>query len=178
MPSKVRELGELAKLTPAEFEEAVGPFVLVQRPPDLLLQKIALLTAGARTVGMAHRSRMAEQVLSMGVQFDRLQVIMPKPRNRRQEFTVGRLPESDLPVLEPSVSGRHALIRWNGDDDTCFVKDLDSTNGTFVNTSEIGTREIRLLDGDSLCFGDAQFIFLAPETFRSHLIVAAQRAER
>lgn len=178
MPSKVRELGELAKLSPAEFEQAVGPFVLVQRPPDPLLQKIALHTAGMRTVGMAHRSRMAEQVLSMGVQFDRLQVIMPKPQHRRQDLIVGRQPESDLPILEPSVSGRHAVIRWNGDEDTCFVKDLDSTNGTFVNTSEIGTREVRLLDGDSLCFGDAQFIFLAPDTFRSHLIVAAQRAAR
>jgi len=55
---KVRELRELANLSTGDFESAVGPFVLVQRPPDPLLQKIAMHVMGARTVGMAHRNRM------------------------------------------------------------------------------------------------------------------------
>src|SRR4051812_3667821 len=109
---KVRELRELANLSTADFESAGGPFVLVQRPPDPLLQRIALQTAGARTVGMAHRSRMAEQLLEMTARFEHLQVIAPRPTSRTQELTVGRLPESDLPVHEPSVSGRHAVLRW------------------------------------------------------------------
>src|SRR5437870_1737301 len=124
MPPKVRELRELAKLSTGEFEDALGPFVLVQRPPDPILQKIALHTAGARTVGMAHRSRMAEQLMEMTAQFERLQVITPKPSHREQEFVVGRLPECEIPVYEPSVSGRHAMLRWRGDDETCWVRDL------------------------------------------------------
>lgn len=172
MPPRVRELGELAKLSTGDFEDAVGPFVLVQRPPDPVLAKIAKSIGGARTVGMAHRSRMAEQVMSMSENFERLQVITPKPIHRTQEFVVGRLPESDLPVYEPSVSNRHALLRWMGDEDRCTVRDLGSTNGTFLNTSEIGTRELPLQDGDSICFGDAQFIYLVAETLQAHLIAA------
>jgi hypothetical protein len=176
-PPRVRELGELAKLSASDFEQAVGPFVLVQRPPDPVLQRMALNVAGARTVGMAHRSRLAEQVMSMGKSFDRLQVITPKPTQPRQDFVVGRLPESDLPVLEPSVSSRHALLRWNAEEGTCTVRDLGSTNGTFLNASEIGQRELRLQDGDSICFGDAQFIYLAAGTLQSHLISALQREQ-
>jgi len=172
---KVRELRELASLSTRDFEVAVGPFVLVQRPPDPLLQKIALHTAGARTVGMVHRSRMTEQLLEMTARFEHLQVIAPRPTQRLQELTVGRLPESDLPVLEPSVSARHALLRWRGDDETVWLRDLGSTNGTFVNAAEIGQREVVLADTDTLCFGDAQFLFLEAETFRTHLITAAQR---
>src|SRR5262249_11212130 len=96
---KVRERRELAKLSSGHFESAVGPFVLVQRPPDPLLQKIAMHTMGARTVGMAHRSRMAEQLLEMTARFEHLQVIAPKPTLRFQELVVGRLPESDVPIF-------------------------------------------------------------------------------
>jgi len=172
---KVRELRELAHLSSGDFESAVGPFVLVQRPPDPLLQRIALQTAGARTVGMAHRSRMAEQLLEMTARFEHLQVIAPRPSKRLQELIVGRLPESDIPILEPSVSGRHALLRWRGDDETVWLRDLGSTNGTFVNTTEIGKREVILADTDTICFGDAQFLYLKAETFQVHLITAVRR---
>src|SRR6185295_19906192 len=172
---KVRELRELANLSSGDFETAVGPFVLVQRPPDPLLQKIAMHTMGARTVGMAHRSRMAEQLLEMTARFEHLQVISPRPTRRFQELVVGRHPDSDVPILEPSVSGRHALLIWRGEDEKTFLRDLGSTNGTFVNASDIGKREVVLADTDSLCFGDAQFLFLMAETFQAHLITAVRR---
>ncbi len=172
---KVRELRDLAHLSTGDFETAVGPFVLVQRPPDPLLQRIALQTAGARTVGAVHKSRMAEQIVEMTARFEHLQVIAPKPTQRLQELIVGRLPESDVPVLEPSVSSRHALLRWRGDDETVWLRDLGSTNGTFVNTSDIGKREVVLGDTDTICFGDAQFLFLVAETFRGHLMTAVRR---
>jgi len=172
---KVRELHELANLSAGDFESAVGPFVLVQRPPDPLLQKIAMHTMGSRTVGMAHRSRMAEQLLEMTARFEHLQVISPRPSKQLQELTVGRLPDSDVPIFEPSVSARHALLIWRGEDEAVWVRDLGSTNGTFVNASEIGRRDVTLADTDTICFGDAQFLFLRAETFRTHLITAVRR---
>lgn len=174
MAPRVRELHELAKLSPGEFADAVGPFVLVQKPPDPLLQKIAMHTAGARTVAAVHRSRMTEQLLEMTSHFEHLQVISPRPTRRLQEMIVGRLPESDVPVLEPSVSSRHALLRWRGDDESVWLRDLGSTNGTFVNASEIGDREVKLVDADTVCFGDTQFLFLLAQTFHTHLITAVQ----
>ncbi|HEY8206956.1 MAG TPA: FHA domain-containing protein [Myxococcaceae bacterium] len=158
-----------------DFASAVGPFVLVQRPPDPLLQKIAMHTMGSRTVGMAHRSRMAEQLLEMTARFEHLQVISPRPSRAFQEMVVGRQPDSDVPIFEPSVSGRHALLIWRGEDERVFLRDLGSTNGTFVNATDIGRREVTLSDTDTLCFGDAQFLFLMAQTFQTHLITACQR---
>jgi hypothetical protein len=172
---KVRELRELAHLSSGDFESAVGPFVLVQRPPDPQLQKIAMSVMGARTVGMAHRNRMAEQLLEMTARFEHLQVISPRPSRRFQELVVGRNPDSDVPILEPSVSGRHALLIWRGEDEKTFLRELGSTNGTFVNASDIGKREVVLADTDTLCFGDAQFRFQLAETYQTHLLTAVRR---
>ena len=45
--------------------------------------------------------------------------------------TVGRLPDNALQIPEASVSSHHCEIQLRGND--LFVRDLDSTNGTFIN---------------------------------------------
>jgi serine phosphatase RsbU (regulator of sigma subunit) len=65
-------------------------------------------------------------------------------------ITVGRGPLIDLSLEHKSVSRRHALLNWV--DDVCFVVDLDSANGTFVNHSRI-TKPTRIRDGDQIEFG-------------------------
>ncbi len=59
-------------------------------------------------------------------------VIMSSP------FGVGRKSESDLCISDPTVSGSHADLFFVEDD--LFVRDLDSTNETFVNGQRVGDR--------------------------------------
>jgi len=79
-----------------------------------------------------------------------------------RELLVGRLdaahgifPEMDMTTddgLEQGVSRRHARIYTR--DGTCFVEDLDSTNGTFLNGERITPYlPYAFHDGDSLTFG-------------------------
>jgi len=85
-----------------------------------------------------------------------------------REILVGRLdsahgifPELDMTVdggLEEGVSRRHARIYMR--DGTCFVEDLDSTNGSFLNGDRITPYlPYAFHDGDVLSFGSLQLRF-------------------
>src|SRR5918911_3273280 len=66
---------------------------------------------------------------------------------------VGRAPTSDIPVFDPTISRRHAELVT--DDRGVQVRDLGSSNGTFLNGSRIenGT----LSGGDTVTFGKVAF---------------------
>ena len=55
---------------------------------------------------------------------------------------------------ESSISRNHAQLTRTGD--TVVVKDLGSTNGTFVNGAKI-TSDVTLNPGDSVQFGAVQY---------------------
>ena len=68
-----------------------------------------------------------------------------------QPVSIGRLPENDLVIENPAVSGRHARVYREG---THYVlEDLKSTNGTFVNDRQIDAPWL-LQDGDYLRVGN------------------------
>ena len=71
------------------------------------------------------------------------------------DVTLGRLPECDVTLDDPSVSRRHARITRKGD--AWFIKDLGSTNGVKINGSRVG--ESDLTDGDRLQLGSVQLDF-------------------
>jgi pSer/pThr/pTyr-binding forkhead associated (FHA) protein len=64
--------------------------------------------------------------------------------------TVGRSRDCDVVVGEETVSRHHAELR-HGDGDTWTVRDLDSTNGTWLNGARV--REARVFGGDVLRLG-------------------------
>jgi diguanylate cyclase (GGDEF)-like protein len=70
---------------------------------------------------------------------------------------LGREPECDICLADPSVSRRHALFQPDGDG--YWVIDLRSTNGTSVNKLRVS--ECRLHDGDDLRFGNCICRYLA-----------------
>jgi pSer/pThr/pTyr-binding forkhead associated (FHA) protein len=60
----------------------------------------------------------------------------------------------DVPLADPTISSRHAVLDVSGSTGTIAVEDTSSTNGTFVNDEHIGfngRRELR--DGDRVRFG-------------------------
>ena len=86
------------------------------------------------------------------------------------ESTLGREPTCTLPVVDPSVSRKHCLLR---SEDGCFlIKDLGSRNQTVVNG--VAVKEQWLRHGDEIVLGDSAFLFLTEEESRQ---VPASRVE-
>ncbi len=68
----------------------------------------------------------------------------------KKRITIGRSDEFDIKLEDSSCSRKQAIIEFN-DNNKPVLKDLNSTNGTFVNGSK--TTEINLEDGDKIMFG-------------------------
>jgi len=70
------------------------------------------------------------------------------------QFVIGRDPQCHLRPASPSISKRHCAILQR--ENRAFVRDFDSTNGTFVNERQI-KGEIELQNGDRLRIGPIIF---------------------
>jgi hypothetical protein len=70
-------------------------------------------------------------------------------------MTVGRRTGCDLVLTDPRVSGRHAWIGFV--DGKAILRDLKSTNGTFLNAHlNVSVTEATLRSGDTIFFGGHQ----------------------
>jgi hypothetical protein len=78
-----------------------------------------------------------------------LEIEVRLPRTA-EAVTVGRSRDCDVVVGEETVSRFHMELR-HGEDDTWTVRDLDSTNGTWLNGDRV--MEARVSRGDVLCLG-------------------------
>src|SRR4051812_11647946 len=76
----------------------------------------------------------------------------------KPELVVGRSPNADIRINEKAVSHNHA--RLSMDNGTCTLRDLESTNGTFVN-NELIAGPVRLRGGDAVGVGSTTFTYLA-----------------
>ena len=68
-------------------------------------------------------------------------------------LVVGRAPTSDIPVIDPTISRRHAEIECR--DGAVTVRDLGSSNGTFVNGARVETAAVT--PADTVTFGKVGF---------------------
>lgn len=75
----------------------------------------------------------------------------------RGTVTVGRHPDQDLQILDRLVSKAHARIEKT--EQGCFIHDLGSRNGTFVNGRPLRAPH-KLKSGDSISVGASKLIFL------------------
>jgi pSer/pThr/pTyr-binding forkhead associated (FHA) protein len=74
----------------------------------------------------------------------------------KERYTVGRLPDNDIRIDNPAVSGHHSLIINILNDS--FLEDLNSTNGTYVNGKLI--KKHALQHGDVITAGHHQLRFV------------------
>lgn len=74
----------------------------------------------------------------------------------KERYTVGRLPDNDVRIDNPTVSGHHSLIINILNDS--FLEDLNSTNGTYVNGKLI--KKHALQHGDVITVGRHQLRFV------------------
>jgi pSer/pThr/pTyr-binding forkhead associated (FHA) protein len=93
---------------------------------------------------------MARLILSLDGQ------VMAEYNMNKERYTIGRLPDNDIRIDNPAVSGHHSLIINILNDS--FLEDLNSTNGTYVNGKLI--KKHALQHGDVLTCGHHQLRFV------------------
>jgi pSer/pThr/pTyr-binding forkhead associated (FHA) protein len=117
---------------------------------------------------------MARLVLSLDEQ------VLAEYNMSRERYTVGRLPDNDIRIDNPAVSGHHALIINILNDS--FLEDLNSTNGTYVNGKLI--KKHALQHGDVITVGHHSLRFIdgdleEPEDeFERTMVIGASEAAR
>jgi len=97
---------------------------------------------------------MARLILSLDNQ------VLAEYNMTKERYTVGRLPDNDVRIDNPAVSGHHSLIINILNDS--FLEDLNSTNGTYVNGKLI--KKHALQHGDVITIGHHQLRFTDQET--------------
>jgi len=92
---------------------------------------------------------MARLILSLDSQ------VLAEYNMTKERYTIGRLPDNDVRIDNPAVSGHHSLIINILNDS--FLEDLNSTNGTYVNGKLI--KKHALQHGDVITIGHHQLRF-------------------
>lgn len=76
----------------------------------------------------------------------------------RNRSLVGRAPECDVVVTGNEVSRKHALIWREGG--IISIRDLTSSNGTYIDGRRIGTEPVEVHPGSLIGFGDRRYRLL------------------
>ena len=116
---------------------------------------------------------MARLILSLDSQ------VLAEYNMNKERYTVGRLPDNDVRIDNPAVSGHHALIINILNDS--FLEDLNSTNGTYVNGKLI--KKHALQHGDLITCGHHQLRFVdgqggdsEPDEFEKTMVIQPSAA--
>lgn len=82
------------------------------------------------------------------------------PIDNNAEVKIGRSDKNNIIIYEDSsVSREHCILYFDFKNTCFFIKDLDSRNGTFVNSVILRDAELALSDCDRIFVGSTEFIF-------------------
>src|SRR4249920_1695452 len=101
-------------------------------------------------VRLANGVLMARLMLSLDGQ------VLAEYNMNKERYTIGRLPDNDVRIDNPAVSGHHSLVINILNDS--FLEDLNSTNGTYVNGKLV--KKHALQHGDVITIGHHQLRFV------------------
>ncbi len=78
----------------------------------------------------------------------------------KENTLIGRSKKCDLFIKDPFMSKENTLIYLQ--EGKFCVKDMGSTNGTFINGKKLLEKPARIKDGDKLKIGSVEFMFVDP----------------
>jgi hypothetical protein len=158
-------------VSPEDFDRLAEHAEYLQRAWAELLHDLAVkvgvtFTGGDARVAMAPRASvpLGAVAIEVGEAATRdahfsLRMVKGVPPDRVYSIEgatrVGRGEESEIVLVDPSVSRAHAIVEIDGAHPV--VRDLGSTNGTFVNGRRVSVEALR--DGDELLFGNTRMRF-------------------
>ena len=104
-------------------------------------------------------------LLIEGASIEQCIFLLRKPVTGRpselKRFTIGRGQGSDILINDFAISREHAIVEIRGAD--FYLKDLDSSNGTFINGAAIDDRGVVLENGSTVRLARYDFQFLLVE---------------
>lgn len=139
---------------------AIGPELSPQVDDDWGLLPPAASAAAAPTgvvESVSFPFRTSASAEGQGLS-DRVETLVCLRQGKRvQEFAksrvlIGRAEEADFRVDDPNASRRHAVLLW--DRGRLYLRDLGSTNGTYVNGRVVTSASVRF--GDVISVGSTQ----------------------
>ncbi|MFI5807810.1 FHA domain-containing protein [Streptomyces sp. NPDC051561] len=87
------------------------------------------------------------------------------------QIRIGRSADADVPLDDPDVSRLHCTVTLT-EDGRVTVADLGSTNGTTLDGSDVGPRDVRLAPGALLRLGESALRLAYPAAHESALATA------
>ena len=94
--------------------------------------------------------------------------------NETVGFNIGRSMDNELRLREDSmISRHHCSIHLNQETGQYLLRDLGSSNGTYLNEYCLNDNEVVITDMDQLAVGNMIFVFLAGETVQYALTETA-----
>lgn len=161
--TSIEAMKKLATFSLHAMLQEVGPLALVQRAvePSSLANFHNQLS---RTVTSDGRPPVARHALSLMMGLDH-GLVVPLGRDVPEgEVSLGRGADADVQLVDSSVSRLHAMVRFDAWKRVAWLRDLDTTNGSFVNGQRI-TTETPLMEGNIVTLGhNTAFLFLRTET--------------
>ena len=77
----------------------------------------------------------------------------------KQRTSIGRNKNSQIVINNNTVSKDHAILEFD-EDYNCTIKDLNSSNGTYVNGEKLKLAPMKLRNGDKIKFGKYEINFI------------------
>lgn len=154
--SAAKAYERLKRLTAVTVEEKVpAAAAAIVDQADSIVQEDMMSRYMQKTEVLSSNDKKVHMLKSKGKFASDRDIIIDK-----DEIIIGRLQgHVDHVLLNNAVGKLHAeLICRNG---TCYVKDLNSINGTYVNNIRIeSNKEVELKNNDSLQFANSEYVYI------------------
>ena len=125
------------------------------------IRELRKLVAAAENLRQANQAASNGQDASLAI--GEMRLLIRDDGNASTEYVIkagrtclGSSPDNDIQLKNEFVSRHHAQIVSNAD--ACILGDLNSTNGTFVNSSRV--KRYALQEGDWLTIGNILFKYI------------------
>lgn len=131
-------------LTGAIFCDGCGTYLFTSSQPPIITRD---LLNGPKSLSLKH----SRGVIELGAEAN--VILGREPSSQDQERLISL---ADLNAIEKGISRNHLHIYWR--DSKFFVRDLGSTNGTWINLVRINQDEsTQITNGDNLRLGTLDF---------------------